>query len=51
MYLKQSMSLHQFKVFFVTFVNAVSVKEGNAVWKFFQPFLADFARVLESILG
>ena len=48
---KQSLSLHQFKVFFVTFVNAVAVKEGSAVWTFLQPFLADVARILESILG
>jgi hypothetical protein len=26
-------------------------KEGNPVWTFLQPFLADLARVLESILG
>mmetsp|Transcript_4936 Transcript_4936/g.7686 ORF Transcript_4936/g.7686 Transcript_4936/m.7686 type:complete len:108 (+) Transcript_4936:48-371(+) len=46
-----SLSLHQFKVFFVSFVNLAAAKEGSSVWTYVQPFLADLSRVLESILG
>eukprot|EP00227_Mantoniella_beaufortii_P014608 CAMPEP_0197579516 /NCGR_PEP_ID=MMETSP1326-20131121/3513_1 /TAXON_ID=1155430 /ORGANISM="Genus nov. species nov., Strain RCC2288" /LENGTH=108 /DNA_ID=CAMNT_0043143007 /DNA_START=62 /DNA_END=388 /DNA_ORIENTATION=- len=46
-----SLSLHQFKVLFITFVNAAAQKEGNFVWTKVQPFLNDLAHIMESILG
>ncbi|EEH51393.1 uncharacterized protein MICPUCDRAFT_54205 [Micromonas pusilla CCMP1545] len=46
-----SISLHQFKVFFVAFVNLAARRQGSAAWKLIQPTLSNVASAMEGTLG
>jgi len=43
--------LHQFKMFYIAFINLANERSGNALWMMVQPFIKDLARVMEGVLG
>ena len=47
----QALSLHQFKMFYIAFINLANERSGNALWMMVQPFIKDLARVMEGVLG
>ena len=46
-----ALSLHQFKMFYIAFINLANERSGNALWMMVQPFIKDLARVMEGVLG
>ena len=43
--------MHQFKMFYIAFINLANERSGNALWMMVQPFIKDLARVMEGVLG